>query len=286
MNNHVDSAERNWMERATELARHSEFEEGRTSIPPAVGVVAVRDGELIGETYRGAHSPGAHAEFGLLEGLQEDDLSGVTIYTTLEPCSTRNHPKIPCADRLAEAGVSEVVIGIYDPNPAIYRKGWSRLRDAAVVLRDFPADLRDQISEDNAEFLGQFTSARGRIGSATFDYQLSAGRFSLSPDDHSEFITCWTMAGKGSIHAVDYEHNVALARYAGEFDEIDDPGALDFSDYSQSVREGEIVVFRNHSGYALVRPEKVLSGPDYEDPHTQLTMSFELRQRQGRPWEG
>lgn len=268
------------MRRAVDVAKQSVPEAGRSAPPPRVGVVVVLNGESVGESYRGETGKGRHAEFGLLERLSPVDLRGATVYTTLEPCSRRNHPKVPCAQHTIDRGVSTVFIGMYDPNPVIYREGWRLLRDAGVKLRDFSPELRAEIAADNDEFLAQFQVATGKTGEATFDFLQNGGRF-LLPLHHVEFLTRWTMGGHGSIHALDYENHVAHARYAYRFDEVDDPGALDFSNYTHLIREGEIVVFRHEHGFALVRVEMVLSGPGYGDSHTEVKITYEIRLRGG-----
>jgi pyrimidine deaminase RibD-like protein len=126
---------RQWMRMAVDLGKQS-----GDPFNPYVGAVVVKDGKVIGGGHRGMTAPGDHAEFGVLKGLDPAQHNGATVFSTLEPCSQRNHPKIPCAQRLAEAGVAVVYVGIYDPNPVIYRQGWKMLTEAGVRVRD-TADL-------------------------------------------------------------------------------------------------------------------------------------------------
>jgi pyrimidine deaminase RibD-like protein len=72
---------------------------------PYVGAVVVKDGKTLATGYRGETGVGRHAEFCALKKINDDvdqvDLSGCTVYTTLEPCSKRNSSnKIACATRL------------------------------------------------------------------------------------------------------------------------------------------------------------------------------------------
>jgi ATP-dependent DNA helicase RecG len=71
---------------AIECARSSVSEGGPPK--PKVGAVLVKNGTLIGKAYRGETKPGDHAEFVLLEHkLKQNDVTGGTLYTTLEPCA-------------------------------------------------------------------------------------------------------------------------------------------------------------------------------------------------------
>lgn len=115
-----------FMRLAVDTARKCAPEDDRAH--PRVGVVVVKSGRQIAVSHRGELSPGEHAEFTALERrLPEETLAGAVVYTTLEPCTTRNHPKVPCAERLIERKVARVVVGMLDPNPQITGKGLRRL---------------------------------------------------------------------------------------------------------------------------------------------------------------
>nr|HEX4316496.1 deaminase [Kofleriaceae bacterium] len=134
---------------ALEEARQSKHEaDGR--LHPFVGAVVVRDGKVVGKAHRGEMGEGDHGEFTVLEKkLPDATLVGATVYVTLEPCTTRNHPKLCCAERLIERKVARVVIGMVDPDERIRGKGIRRLRDARIEIGFFPEDLASAVEELN-----------------------------------------------------------------------------------------------------------------------------------------
>lgn len=267
-----------WMRKAVDLASQSIPESGRDNPPPAVGAVIVKDGVEVASAYRGQCASGNHAEKCAIELAEGIDLRGAIVYTTLEPCSRRNSPKIACAQRLIDQGVSTVYIGLYDPNPKIYREGWKMLRDAGIALRDFPMNLRSELQTINAPFLDQYRSNSKTSGSATFDYVqnniFTIGTPPLVID------TKWSHAASKVIHAYSEPGKIAHARYAKSLNEIDDPSAMDFKSeiYSVTANEGDVVVFCGPSPdiYAVVRVDQVLS-LDRGDDRNEVSFIYEIR---------
>lgn len=99
----------NWMRMALDNARAA----GETGEVP-VGAVVVRDGELLsscGNAREKTGDPTAHAEIlALREAAQKLgswNLTGCTLYVTLEPCPM-------CAGAMGQAHLSRVVYGAFD----------------------------------------------------------------------------------------------------------------------------------------------------------------------------
>ena len=152
----MSESDRELMQQAIDNGKKCEPEDDR--VHPKVGAVVVKDGEVLASTYRGEFEAGEHAEFTALERIigSAKNATGSTVYTTLEPCTARCHPKVPCAHRLAERGVHHVVVGMLDPNPTITGKGLLRLREAGIGIELFTPDLMAQVEDDNREFIRQF----------------------------------------------------------------------------------------------------------------------------------
>lgn len=138
---------------AIDQARKS-VTEGDSRSHPLVGAVVVKNGQVLTVAHRGETGPGNHAEFIALEKkLADVSIAGATVYTTLEPCTTRNHPKVPCAERLIARKVARVVIGMLDPDERIRGLGQMRLREANIETQFFPHDLMSEVEELNREFI-------------------------------------------------------------------------------------------------------------------------------------
>jgi pyrimidine deaminase RibD-like protein/NTP pyrophosphatase (non-canonical NTP hydrolase) len=143
--------DRTHIKHAIEVSKSSRSEPGKIS--PMVGVVVVKEGKVLTSAYRGETNAGDHAEYVAIEKtLGNEVLAGSTVYTTLEPCTTRNEPKEPCARRLIDRKVSRVVIGMLDPNPSICGKGVRLLRDHNIETVLFPPDLAAEVEDLNREF--------------------------------------------------------------------------------------------------------------------------------------
>jgi len=140
-----------FMRIAIELARRSIGEDD--IIHPKVGVVIVKDGEILAKASRNGNERGSHAEYLAFKKAAESgvDIKGATVYTTLEPCVYRNTKYTPCADHTIERGISRVVVGITDPNLQIKDKGISLLQGNGIEVST--GTLEETIAGFNSAFI-------------------------------------------------------------------------------------------------------------------------------------
>lgn len=132
--------------------------QGRRALPgclpnPPVGCVLVKNGQVIASGF--TQPPGQHhAEAMALARLPEDlsgDLSEVTAFVTLEPCSF--HGRTPlCATALVARGIGRVVVATLDPDPRNAGKGIDILRASGIQVA--LGVLQGQALEDLGPYLG------------------------------------------------------------------------------------------------------------------------------------
>ncbi len=129
------ATDRQHLARAIEL---SEQGRGRVSPNPLVGAVLVRDGEVLAEGFHAVFG-GPHAEVAAIAAAG-CDLTGATLYVSLEPCC--HHGKTPpCTDAIVAAGIGRVVVAADDPSEAASGRGLGILRDEGIAVDLAEADL-------------------------------------------------------------------------------------------------------------------------------------------------
>ena len=117
---------------------------GKTAPNPAVGAVLVRNRKVISKGWhRAAGRP--HAEIDALGKVS--DAAGCTLYVTLDPCSSHGRTP-PCTAAIIQAGISRVVFGATDPNPAHAGRATKILKKAGVEVSK--GVLADECGELNA----------------------------------------------------------------------------------------------------------------------------------------
>ena len=144
-----------YMRRAIELAKRGT---GFVNPNPLVGAVIVKDNRIIGEGWHERYGE-PHAERNALADCKEDP-AGADIYVTLEPCC--HHGKQPpCTEALISAGIRNVYVGSFDPNPLVAGKGLEMLRAEGINV--YENIMRKECDALNEIFFCYITKGRPYI---------------------------------------------------------------------------------------------------------------------------
>ena len=173
-----------FMHAALELAERCRWS---TAPNPTVGAVLVRDDTIVAEGWHEVYGQ-AHAEVNCLRDAREKgvDVSGCTLYVTLEPCNHQGKTP-PCTKAILEAGISHVVVGMGDVN-AQAAGGAAFLREHGVQVemgilerecRDLVADfIVWQTTRRPYVILKMASTLDGRIATRAGRSQLISNRAS------------------------------------------------------------------------------------------------------------
>lgn len=134
-----------YMQRAYRLALKAK---GKTSPNPMVGSVLVKNKRIIAEGWH-SRCGGDHAEISALKKVRGSVLKS-KMYVTLEPCYHTGRTA-PCVDQIIRSGISEVVIGMKDPNPLTNGKSIAKLRRAGLKTK--VGILQDELELLNEKFI-------------------------------------------------------------------------------------------------------------------------------------
>jgi diaminohydroxyphosphoribosylaminopyrimidine deaminase/5-amino-6-(5-phosphoribosylamino)uracil reductase len=119
-----------WLTAAIELSRRC---------PPSpsafsVGAIVVdAAGKRIADGFSRQIEPRDHAEEVALRNI-DGDLTGATIYSSLEPCRTRLTRPRSCVDLIVAAGIPRVVFALAEPPIFVPGHGAQALRDSGIVV--------------------------------------------------------------------------------------------------------------------------------------------------------
>jgi len=165
---------------------------GHVNPNPMVGAVVVKDSVEIARGWH--HRFGeAHAEPDALNQLTVEETRGADLYVNLEPCSFFGKTP-PCTERIIEAGIARVYIGMTDPNPRVSGRGVARLRAAGIDVLE--GVLASECQKLNESFITAMMQNRSFVTlklAMTLD-----GKIAL-PNGKSQWIT--GTASRTDVHA-------------------------------------------------------------------------------------
>ncbi|HVA19976.1 MAG TPA: bifunctional diaminohydroxyphosphoribosylaminopyrimidine deaminase/5-amino-6-(5-phosphoribosylamino)uracil reductase RibD [Solirubrobacteraceae bacterium] len=194
--------------RAIELAGNGL---GAVKPNPVVGAVVARGGEVLGEGWHEKFG-GVHAEINAIEACGVADLSGATLYVSLEPCCHEGKTP-PCTDAILQAGIKRVFVASDDPTEKASGRGLGILRDEGVEVL-----LADSELAARARLLNQAFRKHARVGhpwvlfksAMTLDGKVATRTGDsqwISGEDSRELAHCW----RASVDAVVVGIGTALA---------------------------------------------------------------------------
>ena len=147
MESSVTTRDQQLLERAIELGRNGL---GSVSPNPQVGAVVARDGEVLGEGWH-ERCGDAHAEVNAIADCGGADLTGATLYVSLEPCCHEGRQPA-CTDAITAAGIGRVVVASDDPTEKASGRGLGILRDEGVEVELASGDLAATARLENQAF--------------------------------------------------------------------------------------------------------------------------------------
>jgi diaminohydroxyphosphoribosylaminopyrimidine deaminase/5-amino-6-(5-phosphoribosylamino)uracil reductase len=170
---------KNLMRRCMRLAGRAA---GSTSPNPMVGALLYKDDRIIAEDYhKKAGTP--HAEALVLARAGRDS-AGAILFVTLEPCCHRNKRTPPCTDAIIQSGVSEVVVGIGDPNPQVSGKGIAALEAAGIKVSC--GLLEDPLRRQNESYIKYISTGEPFV---TMKVAMTLDGKIATPEGESKWIT-------------------------------------------------------------------------------------------------
>jgi diaminohydroxyphosphoribosylaminopyrimidine deaminase/5-amino-6-(5-phosphoribosylamino)uracil reductase len=229
---------------------------------PSVGAIIFKDGNILSTGFRGELAS-IHAERVAIEKLTDIELNGATLITTLEPCVNikEKQSRDSCTELIIKSGISKVVIGVLDPNGAIYSQGYRHLLLNGIDVQFFDQDLRNTIEEETFRF-------------DSFDKIIGPGRrrvpvvnsgttlkiyFSESDIRFVELRWSTIQYSHGTVDLISGKGSVRLASGAREFEDITDPMVFRFPSHFARMSEGMIAIVKplNSTISLLVKLNKI-----------------------------
>lgn len=132
-----DPDDERWMSAAVDLAWQCPPSDSAYSVG---AVIVDAGGALLSGGYSRENDPLVHAEESALAkiGGGGPRLAGATIYSTLEPCSTRRSRPRGCARLIIASGIGRVVIAWREPSLFADCQGCELLRQAGLEVTELP----------------------------------------------------------------------------------------------------------------------------------------------------
>jgi diaminohydroxyphosphoribosylaminopyrimidine deaminase / 5-amino-6-(5-phosphoribosylamino)uracil reductase len=147
--------DRHWLREAIRLSQLCPPSSSAFSVG---AIVIAADGSTAGQGFSRELDPADHAEEVALARVSAvapgRDLSGATLYCSLEPCAARASRPVPCADLIIGAGIGRVVIAWREPPLFVPGGGSARLIRAGIAVEELP-ELAAEAKAVNAHLLGR-----------------------------------------------------------------------------------------------------------------------------------
>ena len=223
---------------------------------PKIGAVITKDGKILSKAYR-EEVIGKHAERIAIEKVNQEELAGSTIFTTLEPCVEikSGQSDIPCADLIVMHGIAEVVIGVLDPNGKIYATGYSTLLKKGVKVTFFAPNLRDIVEASTFKY-GDVNKGFGPSGERRVAVLGSGKNFEIqfSQNDKRTIKFKWSSLQfiYGVVDLICDNQSIRRAAGAIKFSDISDPLVFREPSHFARMKKGDIAVISPVNGPFII----------------------------------